>query len=206
MRHASLHQEAPCASSLNPRHKDDKSTQSWSPFPKGLIRALSGWRTCPRSPGSNWPQWIEITGVVLPPREPLAKPEGVSCSSRMEGVPLAFGQGRGVEARNAPHPTDSPPPPQRPIQCQTPPCQGRETLPQILCQARLRFAPGSVRSGQHLVHQGGQEPGKLWWWKHQLSPAGKREQAAQRPGIRERAPSPALITRRGAQKVEPSSA
>ena len=91
VRHASLHQEAPCGSSLNPHHEDDKSTNSRSPFPEGLLQALHRWRTCPRSPCSNWPQWIETTGVVLPPRELLAKPEGASCLSVWRGCPWHLG-------------------------------------------------------------------------------------------------------------------
>ena len=63
-----------------------------------------------------------------------------------------------------------------------------------------------MRSGLCLAHQGGQELGELWWWKRRPSPAGKREQGAQRLGVRGLPPSPALITsRRNGTKLGPGT-
>ena len=102
------------------------------------------------------------------------------------------------------HPTDRPPTKTHPAP-NAPVPRARNPAPDPLPSpppVRARV----VRSGQCLAHQGGQEPGKLWWWKCQPSPVGKREQAAQRLGVGRRAPSPALIAGRGEQKVELSSA
>lgn len=168
VRHASLHQEAPCGSSLNPHHEDDKSTNhdllfqkvSFGPFTDGepvpghlAVTGHNGLKPqrwfCPR--GNRWQSLKEL----------LVCPYG-------GGAPgIWAGWGGGKEC--FPHPTDRPPTKTHPAP-NAPVPRARNPAPDPLpspppvrtrvCEVRAVSCPSRwARAGRALVVEVPTEPG-----------------------------------------------